>query len=124
MKKVKMFISALLLVAFAPSQVEAMCPPVAKSIPVHKKKGQLGTRADGLDVMVTLEQYLLITKVSNYEGIVNVYAYDSRGNLVVTTSQLMHGDGQCALDLATLDNGAYEVVIEFSNVIYVGAFEL
>lgn len=124
MKKVKMFVLMLLLILFAPSPVNAKCSPAVKNIPMHKKMGHLGTRADGLDIVVSLEQKSLVAKVNHYVGEVKVYVYDGSGNIVATTFQFVDGEGQCSLDLPTLDSGSYEVVVEFSNVIYVGAFEL
>ena len=56
MKKVKMFFLMLLFLVFAPSQVGAKYSLAAKNIPVNRKKGHLGTRADGLDIVRELRQ--------------------------------------------------------------------
>ncbi len=105
-----MFVLMLLLLVFAPSQVGAKYSLATKNIPVNRKKGHLGTRADGLDIVVSLEKKSLVAKVSHYVGEVKVYVHDD--------------NGQCTLDLHTLDSGPYEVVLEFSSVIYAGIFEL
>lgn len=124
MKKVKMFVLMLLFLVFAPSQVGAKYSLAAKNIPVNRKNGHLGTRADGLDIVVSLEQNSLVAKVSHYVGEVKVYVHDDNGNIAATTFLFVDGDGQCTLDLHTLDSGPYEVVLEFSSVIYAGIFEL
>ena len=124
MKNLKMYISFLLFLLFASSQVKAECSSKAKDIPVYKVKKHLGTRTAEPSVTASLEQNQLTVNVSRYVGIARVKIYDDSGSFVANISLIVDGTGQSALDLSTFNDGFYEIAVEFDNMIYVGTFEL
>lgn len=119
-----MYISFLLFLLFASSQVKAECSSKAKDIPVYKVKKHLGTRTAEPSVTASLEQNQLTVNVSRYVGIARVKIYDDSGSFVANISLIVDGTGQSALDLSTFNDGFYEIAVEFDNMIYVGTFEL
>ena len=124
MKKVKMYISFLLFLLFASSQVKAECSSNAKDIPVYKVKKHLGTRTAEPSVTASLEQNQLTVNVGCYMGIVKVYVYGDNGSLMASSSAAIEGNGLCTLDLSALENGSYNVTVELENMIYWGMFDI
>lgn len=107
-----MYISFLLFLLFASSQVKAECSSKAKDIPVYKVKKHLGTRTTEPSVTASLEQNQLTVNVGCYMGIVKVYVYGANGSLMASSSGAIEGNGLCTLDLAAFENGSYNVTVE------------
>ena len=120
MKKVKMFISFLLFLLFASTQVKAECSSKVKDIPVYKVKKHLGTRTTEPNVTASLEQNQLMVNVSRYIGVVNVYVYDRCNNLITSSSVFVDNKGQCYLDISNFENGTYELIVEVGNISFYG----
>ncbi len=123
MKKVKMFISFLLFLLFAFTQVKAECSSKAKDIPVYKVKKHLGTRTTEPSVTVSLEEEKLTVNVSHYMGVVNVSVYDRCNSLVTSSSAFVDNKGLCYLDISNFENGTYELIVEVGNISFYGIIE-
>lgn len=50
---------------------------------MHKEKGHLGTRTEGPNVSVSLDEAHLVVSISRYVGEVNVILVDVNGSIVV-----------------------------------------
>ena len=124
MKKVKMYISFLLFLLFASSQVKAECSSKAKDIPMYKVKKHLGTRTAEPSVTASLEQNQLTVNVGCYMGIVKVYVYGDNGSLMASSSVAIEGNGLCTLDMSAFENGSYNVTVELGDMIYWGMFDI
>lgn len=124
MKKVKIFISFLLFLLFTSSQVKAMGAPKAQDIPMYKRVPHMGTRTTEPSVTASLEQNQLTVNVSHYIGVANVYVYDDNGNILVSASALIEGDGKCSLDLSALESGSDKVIVESGGVTYWGILNI
>lgn len=119
-----MLISFLLFLLLTSIQVKAACSPKAQDIPVYKQGAHLGTRTTEPSVTASLEDEKLTVNVSHYLGVAKEYIYNDSGSLVTSMSIVIDGIGLYCLDLSTMEKGAYNVVIELGDSIYVGAFEL
>lgn len=124
MKKVKMFVSFLLFLLFASSQVNAECSSKAKDIPMYKIKKHLGTRTAEPSVTASLDNNSLVVNISKYNGEVNVVIIDVTGCIVANATFVVEGRGSHRLDLSELKDGAYSITIELDNVIYCGTIDI
>ena len=124
MKKIQIFNLLLLLMLLVPSKMLAMYPCQNKVIPMHKEKGHLRARTEEPSIVANLQQGMLIVSVSRYFGKTAVYIYDDNGCLVTSMSTFVDGKELYSFDLSIMEKGAYNVVIELGDSIYVGAFEL
>lgn len=124
MKKVKLLISFLLFLLFTSSQVKAECSSKAQDIPIYKVKKHLGTRTTEPSVTATLEQNQLTVNVSRYAGIAKVYVYDNSGNLLVSSSVIIEGNGTCSLDLSELEWDSNEIVIKLGDITFWGVLDV
>lgn len=104
--------------------MKAECSSKARDIPVYKVKKHLGTRTTEPSVTASLEQNQLTVDVSRYVGVANVYVYDDNGNILVSASALIEGDGRCSLDLSPLVSGSDNVIVELGGVIYWGMLNI
>lgn len=119
--KVKFLVSFML---FTSSQVKAVCTPEAKNIPVREKGSHLGTRTSEPSITASLEQGLLTVNVNHYIGIAKIYVYDYSGNLFVSSSVFVDGNGACSLNLSALECGSNEMVIKLGDIIYWGILDM
>ena len=124
MKKVKMYISFLLLLLFTSSQAKAGEVPKAQDIPMYKKVPHLGTRTTEPGVTASLDNNSLAVNVSKYVGEVNVVIMDVTGSIVANATFIVGGNGSHCLGISELKDGAYSVTIELGNVIYYGTIDI
>ena len=116
MKKVKLFISFLLLLLFTSSQVKAGEAPKAQDIPIYQKGAHLGTRTIEPSVTASLDNNSLAVNISKYDGEVNVVIIDVTGSIVANSTFIVEGNGSHRLELSELKNGAYSITIALDNV--------
>ncbi len=124
MKKIKMLISFLLFLLFTSNQVKAVCTLETKDIPVREKGAHLGTRTSEPIVTASLEDEKLTVNVNHYLGVAKVYIYDDNGNLMATSSVLIEGNGWCSLDLSSLEQAPYTVIVELEDITYWGMLDI
>ena len=123
MKKVRMVISLFLLMLFAFGQVKAMSLPAVKNIPMHKEKGHLGTRTEGPNVSVSLDEAHLVVSISRYVGEVNVILVDVNGSIVVNDTFVVNEKNDYLLRSFTRFIGFYSITVELDNVTYYGIID-
>lgn len=119
-----MFISFLLFLLFASTQVKAGEAPKAQDIPMYRKRAHLGTRTTEPSVAASLDNNSLTVNINKYDGEVNVVIIDVTGSIVANSTFIVEGNGSQRLELSELNDGVYSMTIELDNVIYCGTIDI